>query len=126
MIDKTSIRPQIPNLIQHEMSEEEIFQNKTLRPILKMQHPLFIAIFKNYFVKQKNRFYQISDQEKEKYVLHITSRDHKFRNKLLGLVMGHFTEEEYQNYEIYESALNRRIITMLQKRILDSLEAFEQ
>jgi len=37
-------------------SLEELFQNKTLRPILKLQNDLFIEVFINYAIKQKKYF----------------------------------------------------------------------
>ena len=42
--------------INNYSSSEEAFQNKTLRPILKMQNDLFIQVFINYAFKQKNVF----------------------------------------------------------------------
>ena len=44
-----AIRPTIPQAkISDNTSEEERFQNQTLRPILKLQHPIFIEIFKQF------------------------------------------------------------------------------
>ena len=47
-----SIRPIISSaLVKDNMSEDERFQNKTLRPIIKLQNDLFLAVFKNYIRK---------------------------------------------------------------------------
>ena len=52
--DLLRIRPEIKK-IQHfdQMGEQERFQNQTLRPILKLQNPLFIVVFRNYIEKQR-------------------------------------------------------------------------
>ncbi len=39
--------------ITSQSSFEEVFQNKTLRPILKLQNDLFIQVFINYAIKQR-------------------------------------------------------------------------
>ncbi len=41
-------RPVLQDLIKDNMSVIELFQNQTLRPVIKMQHDLLIASFKNY------------------------------------------------------------------------------
>jgi hypothetical protein len=50
--------------INNQSSSEEIFQNKTLRPILKMQNDLFIQVFINYAIKQKNVFFSLTPEKK--------------------------------------------------------------
>ena len=46
-----SIRPLISSAkIVQNMTEEERFQNQTLRPILKLQNDLLLASFENYFI----------------------------------------------------------------------------
>ena len=43
-----NIRPLIPSAKVYEsMSADEAFQNSTLRPIIKMQNELLIAVFNN-------------------------------------------------------------------------------
>ncbi|GAK89105.1 hypothetical protein JCM19297_3629 [Nonlabens ulvanivorans] len=53
-----ALRPEIPNArVSDDMSVEEQFQNRTLRPIAKLQHDLLIAVFHNYIKKHKNVFW---------------------------------------------------------------------
>ncbi len=55
--DLIRIRPEIKKTQQFStMRPEERFQNETLRPILKLQNPLFIAVFHNYIEKRKGCF----------------------------------------------------------------------
>ncbi|MDD7913134.1 hypothetical protein [Polaribacter ponticola] len=49
----TKERPVLSNLVNKGTSEIEKFQNEVLRPIVKMQHQLLIASFKNYLQKRK-------------------------------------------------------------------------
>lgn len=50
--------------ISVESSSEELFQNMTIRPILKLQNDLFIQVFINYAIKQKNVFFTLSVEKK--------------------------------------------------------------
>ena len=59
-----------PDIKKHQtfdnMSEEERFQNATLRPVLKLQNPLLLASFVNYANKHKGVFYKLSFLPKAK------------------------------------------------------------
>ena len=58
------IRPKIKKVKDFpNMSDDERFQNETIRPILKLQNPLFILVFKNYIQKRKRVFYDLSLDE---------------------------------------------------------------
>ena len=63
--DLRRIRPEIKKIQEFEnMSFEERFQNETLRPILKLQNPLFLAVFHNYIEKRKGVFYDLGLEKK--------------------------------------------------------------
>jgi len=103
--------------ITEQSSPEEIFQNKTLRPILKFQNDLFIEVFTNYAVKQKGVFFTLSPDKKMAYIENTIQRDIKFRNSLKGIVIGLFTTEEYNTYIKNSSNLNKRMMNMLIERL---------
>lgn len=103
--------------ITEQSSSEEIFQNKTLRPILKFQNDLFIEVFMNYAVKQKDVFFKLSPDKKMSYIENTIQRDIKFRNSLKGMVIGLFTTEEYNTYIKNSSNLNKRMMNMLIERL---------
>jgi hypothetical protein len=122
-----AIRPTIPNARIHEhMSNEEFFQNKTLRPVIKLQNELILASFQNYIVKGKNTFYQLTLEKRIDFISNAIQKDMKFRNALKGMIMGQFTVEEYQLYIQNSSALNKRMMNMVIKRIQDQLQYFEK
>ena len=57
----SNLRPEIPSAkVLPGMSQEEQFQNNTLRPIAKLQNDLLVAVFRNYVRKHKNVFYDLS------------------------------------------------------------------
>ena len=112
--------------INNQSSSEEIFQNKTLRPILKMQNDLFIQVFINYAVKQKNVFFSLTPEKKMVYIDNVIQRDIKFRNSLKGMIIALFTLDEYAEYIRISSNLNKRMMNMLVERLKSQLQVIEQ
>ncbi|MEB8329153.1 glyoxalase [Flavobacteriaceae bacterium KMM 6897] len=121
-----SLRPEIPTArITSDMSEDERFQNQTLRPIIKLQNFLIISVFKNYIGKHKNRFYELTLQKRMEYIENAVQKDIKFRNSLKGLVVGQFTVEEYEAYIRNSSDLNKRMMNMVIERLKDQIQLLE-
>lgn len=121
------IRPQILSAkVTDNMSTAERFQNKTLRPIIKLQNALILHIFGNYIKRRKNAFYQLTLPERIGYIVHAIQKDLKFRNSLKGIIIGQFTVEEYELYTHNSSALNKRMMNMVIKRIQDQVQFFEK
>lgn len=125
--DLLSIRPQILSAKVHEgTSAEEAFQNRTLRPIIKLQHDLFIAVFKNYIKKHKDVFLGLILDEQLTYISNSIQKDIKFRNALKGMVIGQFTVEEYELYIKNSSALNKRMTNIIKERLIHSIQIFNE
>ncbi|SHH59390.1 glyoxalase [Winogradskyella jejuensis] len=120
-----NIRPQIPSAkIYDTMSNDEAFQNKTLRPIIKMQHDLLIAVFRNYIAKRKHVFYDLTLPKQMAYIENAIHKDMKFRNSVKGMIIGQFTVEEYELYIKNSSALNKRMMNIVKERLVDSIQLF--
>lgn len=112
-------------IVNEFSSNEERFQNITLRPILKMQNDLFVEVFKNYINKHKNDFYAFSVEKKLLFIENAIQKDIKFRNALKGMVIGLFTVEEYVEYIKNSSNLNKRMMNMVIERLKSQVQLFE-
>jgi hypothetical protein len=112
-----NLREDCIGTINPQSSSEEIFQNKTLRPILKLQNDLFVQVFINYATKQKSTFFDLSPEKKLAYIENSVQRDIKFRNSLKGIVIGMFTLNEYEDYIKNSSNLNKRMMNLLIERL---------
>lgn len=121
----TENRGEIIGIVNEFSSNEERFQNITLRPILKMQNDLFVEVFKNYINKHKNDFYAFSVEKKLLFIENAIQKDIKFRNALKGMVIGLFTVEEYVEYIKNSSNLNKRMMNMLIERLKSQVQLFE-
>ncbi len=120
------LRGEAIGTITNQSSNEEAFQNQTLRPILKLQNDLFVASFENYITKNKKDFYSLSTEKKLLLIENSIQKDIKFRNALKGIVIGLFTLEEYQTYIQNSSNLNKRMMNMLIERLKSQIQLFEK
>ncbi|KAF2506767.1 glyoxalase [Flavobacterium zhairuonense] len=111
--------------VSAQSSADEIFQNQTIRPILKLQNDLFIAVFINYVNKNKADFYSYSVEKKLQTIENSIQKDIKFRNSLKGIVMALFTLEEYETYIQNSSSLNKRMMNLLIDRLKSQVQLFE-
>ncbi|MDE0598063.1 MAG: glyoxalase [Dokdonia donghaensis] len=124
--DIKRIRPEIPKArVNNQMSDEERFQNITLRPVVKLQNPLLIEMFRNYISKRKNVFYNLSLEKRLDYVENAVNKDMKFRNSLKGMIIGQFTVEEYLIYIQNSSALNKRMANLIRERLISQIQLFD-
>jgi hypothetical protein len=120
------LRPELPNVTlpiiedSNSILSIEVFQNQTLRPILKLQHDLLIAIFKHQIMVRKNAFYNLPEKSRSEYISHTLKNDLKFKNRLIGVIIGHFTLEEYSFFENNEAELTRRITDLLIQRLIST------
>ncbi|AXT60154.1 glyoxalase [Aquimarina sp. AD10] len=121
-----AIRPKLLNArVSENMSNDEQFQNKTIRPIVKLQGDLFIEVFKNYIKKRKNTFYELSLEKRMNFIENAVQKDMKFRNSLKGMIIGQFTVEEYLQYTQNSSALNKRMMSIVKERLQDNVQLLE-
>ncbi|WP_396209348.1 glyoxalase [Flavobacterium sp.] len=111
--------------VSDDSRPEERFQNQTLRPILKVQNELFLAVFKNYLVKQKIEFHTITPEKKMLVIDKAIQRDMKFRNILKGMIIGFFTLEEFETYTQNSSNLNKRMMNLLIERLKSQLQLLD-
>lgn len=122
-----SLRPDIlSKTINKEMSSEEYFQNTVLRPIIKFQNDLLIAVFLQFCIKYKNVFFDLSTEKKILYIESSIVKDNKLRTSFRDMIIGLFSAEEYTEYLLNESTLNKRITGIVKERLIDHVQLLSQ
>lgn len=120
----SSIRPNL-ELDSTQSTPAEQFQNQTLRPILKFQHELLLAVFRAYIDKRHGVFFQLSAKDRVAWIKHSVQKDQSLRSTLTGMVLGHFTLEEWTTFQLNEAEHSRRLIQMLIQRLQSAVETFK-
>ncbi|MBQ4821262.1 glyoxalase [Aquimarina sp. MMG016] len=122
-----ALRPQILSArVSENMSSDEQFQNKTIRPIVKLQNDLLIEVFRNYIKKRKNTFYDLTLEKQMFFIENAIQKDMKFRNSLKGMIIGQFTVEEYSIYIINSSDLNKRMMNIVKERLQSNIQLLQR
>jgi predicted DNA-binding WGR domain protein len=122
MNKRKELRPVLAKIEETEKySIEEKFQNTTLRQVIKLQHPLIIALFQDYAITRKTVLNILTEQRKKRFIESALSKDIAFKNKMIGLIVGQFTLEEFDFYKNSSSEFNKRIFAIIKKRLKDSL-----
>lgn len=106
------------------MTEEERFQNETLRPIMRVQNVLILEAFQHYIDKYKGLYYQLPLDKQLRYIEKGVQKDTKLRNTLKGIIIGMFTEQEFRHYLENSSPINKRIMNLIVERIKDQMQYF--
>jgi len=115
------LRPKIKSIQQDlNTSDLEQFQNDKLRPILKQQHEILLALFQSSSSRDKVPFAKLKAEEKRSKLNQIFQKALSFKNQSVGAVIGMLTVDEYTVYTKDTSSHNRRIITMLKQRIIST------
>jgi hypothetical protein len=109
-----------------EASLEELFQNNTLRPILKLQNDVLLAIFTSYIQQQKNTFYDLGLAKKSNFINNALQKDITLKNTLKGIVIGLFTQQELAEYTSNASVLNKRMMGLITERLKSQMQLLEK
>ena len=105
------------------MSIEEDFQNSTLRPIIKLQHELLVVYIKEYLISNKKRFEELSNLKKIEILTLIFKNDNLLKIELKGIIIGHFTTDEFFIYCTNKTEFNKRILAMIRQRITSVIDS---
>ncbi|MEM7161010.1 MAG: glyoxalase [Bacteroidota bacterium] len=115
------IRPTIT--CEKALSEEENFQNTTIRPILKLQNAILLAQFHSYLEKFKPVFNAYNQKAQMDYIEEVMKKDPRIKNSLIASVVSLFTIDEYEYYRKNKNALNKRMVQMIIRRLEGQLES---
>ena len=112
------LRPEIASInFQAAMTGEEAFQNAIIRPILKLQNDLLLAVFIQYLQDHQVKFSSMNRDEREAYIANAIQKDNQLRGQMQGIVIGHFTLDEWQLFVQHKKPLTKRLLQMLVQRL---------
>lgn len=115
-------RPDLPKTILDTVqTEAEDFQNRVLRPIIKMQSDLLIAHVNSKLESLSVQFTTLTKDEKTQYLTQLFMKDIAFKREVIGMILGYLTLDEYRTYTSLTKELNRRVVQIVRQRIVDFL-----
>lgn len=122
MTDLKKSRPELPEHILNGISTQaEEFQNKVLRPAIKMQSDLLIAHLNAKLVTVKVDLHKLDRAKQRETITDLLTKNQSFKQEIIGIIIGQFDLDEYQNYSNMTKEINRRITQIVLNRSLDQL-----
>lgn len=122
MLNKTDLRENLSIPVSGDAGQIEVFQNQTVRPILKLQNEIYVMLFKDYAVSKIPDFNYLTIEKKLNFIERSLRKDHALKNIFIGMTIGMLTAEEMEVYILDKNVLNKRIITMLTERLKSQME----
>ena len=122
MKTNSSDRPEIPSIQHGQAKVIEDFQNRVLRPIIKKKHQIIISASLLYFKRYKIDSNLVSREKFVSKVDRLFAKNIAFKNFICGLIISDFTEDEFERYAENVNEYNRRINTIVRKRVLNTIQ----
>ena len=116
-----ALRPLVPTQTPPTAATDSVgdFLHATLRPVLKLQNDLLLTVVAD-FVRDHHIALLPTDQQHQ--LAELMARNTKLRYTVVGLITGLFTAPEYAYYRQHRPELNRRLLELAQRRVLDQTE----
>jgi hypothetical protein len=111
-----ALRPVVATATTDADGTVSAFLHATLRPVLKLQNTLLLAVVAD-FVRDHHITLRPTDQHHQ--LSELLGRNTKLRYTVVGLITGQFTAAEYAFYRPQRAELNRRLLEMALRRVLD-------
>ena len=119
-----SLLPEIHFEVKETMSEGELFQNTTLRPILKFQSAGLCRLTLIYCFQMNPGFGTLSGTKKRKMISDLLTGNQALRNQLTGMIISFFDKADWDFYDSRQKDVNKRIQNMILTRVLDKFEKY--
>lgn len=100
----------------------DLFESQTLRPILSLQNQVMLTLLSYYLKKYCPRFSQFDHARRIAYVSDMLHRDSRPKNMIVGMVAGHFTEEEFAFFVEQEPEVRRCLIDLCIVSLQDQVD----
>ena len=115
-----ALRPVVPTETTDAADTVGAFLHATLRPVLKLQNDLLLAVVAD-FVRDHHIILRPTDQHHQ--LTELLGRNTKLRYTVVGLITAQLTAPEYAFYRSQRAELNRRLLEMALRRVLDQAGA---
>ena len=110
------------SIILNNTNELEVFQNNTLRPIIKFQHELLVLVLKNYLISNKFDIVNTNTEKLSKFTSIAIKNDKQLNLQITHSITGLFTKREFDYYSQNKKEIHKRIIQICTERYLTNLE----
>ena len=112
-----------PSVATKPASGVEGFLHETLRPVLKLQNPVLLALVSAEVRKRVAGFAAFAPDDQRQRLAEVVRRDSRLKQVLFGVVLGVLTSEERAFALAHEAEVRRRILALIAERAVSQTEA---
>lgn len=105
------IRPEVENLPK-KLSEVDMFQERTIKPIIRLQNDLIIFGFKTFLNKSSSNFSSLSTAHQKTFITDRLKSDPALKNSFINYIVALFGMEELRFYTKNRLEIRKRIIEL--------------
>ena len=95
----------------------EAFQTRPLRPLLKLQNPLLLALVADHLGRTTPGFPDFAPADQEERLVKMLRQDARFKRTLYGFVAGLCTEQEFAFFLHHRAEVRRRMLARVTERL---------
>ncbi|MEM6784219.1 MAG: hypothetical protein AAF624_10860 [Bacteroidota bacterium] len=95
----------------------EAFQTHTLRPLLKLQNRLLLALVADHLGRTTPGFPGFDPADQEDRLVRMLRQDARFKRTLYGFVAGLCTEAEFAFFLQHRAEVRRRMLALVTERL---------
>jgi len=106
----------------HVVGGMELFQEKTIRPIMQLQCKLIVFGFKTFLKKSSSDFSSLSSAHKKTFINDRLRSDPALKNSFINYVVALFDTEELEFYTNNRLEVRKRIIDISISLLEEQLE----
>ena len=119
-----NLRPEIKKVNNSlDSSDLETFQNTTIRPIIKFQHPILLLILKNHLDAIKYDLKKATLEKKSEFISNALQSNKQLNLQLTHTITALFSKEEYLFYNENSKDIHKRIVQICRERFLTNLDS---
>jgi len=101
-----------------DSTDLELFQNQYLRPILKYQHDHLMMLVKDTCLQVNPNLSNLMERERNRFIRQMIQNNQVLRNQCIGLIIGFLELDQFAWYLKHKTESNKRILQMVEKRVL--------
>lgn len=115
------IRPEV-ELLPKKASDVELFQENTIKPIIRLQNDLIIFGFRTFLNKSSSNFKSLSSAHQITFINDRLKSDPALKNSFINYIVALFRMEELNFYTKNRLEIRKRIIDLSINLLEDQLD----
>lgn len=118
-----ALRPHVVADVDRAATPAEAFLHRTLRPVLKLQNDVLLALVAAHIGGLVKGFEGFAPDDRRERLTALLRTDSRLKRMLLGVVWGALTADELAFALAHEADVRRRVVALVAERVASQADA---